>query len=270
MSTSILRRGIAARPLHVLFYIGSLAGRDRFAASLDHFLRKRSSRTTSAPPWFGGGRLLGAFRRFTGRRGHRDGRRARERPAMSRRRRPRRHRTVSNWRPNCTDGSRKLLIALNGTISRSGMPPKDRPTSKRSSSHRQVPELVLEDDRHLFRILRQQPRRQLHALGLRHEGDEEMMLARQAMLGGIGQHLAQHAAQRVAGQHVVADMIGRHGGPVAFQEYGPCRPDSPSRNSTAPDGSAGVPAGKEIRGKWRLLLPGASEPRLTVLNPLGL
>ena len=44
--------------------------------------------------------------------------------------------------------------------------------------HRQVPELVLEDDGHLFRILRQQPRRQLDAVGGRQKGDEEMMLAR--------------------------------------------------------------------------------------------
>src|SRR5262249_2330518 len=39
----------------------------------------------------------------------------------------------SNWRPNCTEGSKKLLMAANGTTRRSGMPPKDRPTSKRSS-----------------------------------------------------------------------------------------------------------------------------------------
>ena len=37
-----------------------------------------------------------------------------------------------------------------------------------------------------------------------------MMLAGQAVLGGIGQHAPQHAAQRVARQHIVSDMIGRH------------------------------------------------------------
>jgi len=52
--------------------------------------------------------------------------------------------------------------------------------------HHQVPELMLQDDRHLFRILRQKPRRQLHAVGGGQEGDEEMMLARQAVFGGVG------------------------------------------------------------------------------------
>src|ERR1019366_10212995 len=50
----------------------------------------------------------------------------------------------------------------------------------------------------------------LHALRGRQEGDEEMMLPGQAMLGGVGQDAAQHTAQRVARQHVVSDMIGRH------------------------------------------------------------
>ena len=38
-----------------------------------------------------------------------------------------------------------------------------------------------------------------------------MMLARQALLGGVGEHLAHHAAQRVLGQDVVADVIDGHG-----------------------------------------------------------
>ncbi len=37
-----------------------------------------------------------------------------------------------------------------------------------------------------------------------------MMLPGQAVLGGIGQDPAQHPAQRVARQHVVSDVIGRH------------------------------------------------------------
>jgi hypothetical protein len=52
------------------------------------------------------------------------------------------------------------LIATNGTTSRSGMPPKERPTSKRSSVTDEIPELVLQNDGHLLRILREQPRRQ--------------------------------------------------------------------------------------------------------------
>ena len=39
-----------------------------------------------------------------------------------------------------------------------------------------------------------------------------MMLAGQALvLGGVGQHVADHAAQRLLGQDVVADVIDGHG-----------------------------------------------------------
>src|SRR6478735_852301 len=65
----------------------------------------------------------------------------------------------------------------------------------------EVPELVLQDDCHLLRILREQPRRQLDALGPGQKGDEEMVFARQAMRGGVGQYPPQHATQRVARQY---------------------------------------------------------------------
>src|SRR6201999_947503 len=107
----------AARPFHVLFYIGSWAGRDGLAANLDHFLRKRSSRTTSAPPWLGGvgssavsdasGAGAGAATADGA------GAAGKVSPATSA------TSEVSNWRPNFTEGSRKLLMALNGTTSRS-------------------------------------------------------------------------------------------------------------------------------------------------------
>src|SRR6185312_10300450 len=95
-------------------------------------------------------------------------------------------------------------------------------------AHLQVPELVLEDDGHLVRILRKQTRRKLYALGLGNEGDEEMMLARQPMHGGVGQDPAQHAAKRVARQYVITNMIGRH-----YRSHRisiparPCRPTRP-------------------------------------------
>ena len=38
-----------------------------------------------------------------------------------------------------------------------------------------------------------------------------MMVAGQALLGGVGQHVAHHAAQRVLGENVVADVIDGHG-----------------------------------------------------------
>src|SRR6516225_9062645 len=36
----------------------------------------------------------------------------------------------SNCKPNCTEGSKKAFTAANGTVNRSGTPPKDTPTSK--------------------------------------------------------------------------------------------------------------------------------------------
>src|SRR6202045_5099258 len=103
-----------------------------------------------------------------------------------------------------------------------------------------------------------------------------MMLAGQTVLGGVGQHTAQHAAQGVARQDVVSDMIGRH--------YQSCRVQIVPSKRRSPDSpipacypgsvprSAGVTAsgGNPGKLKWRLLLPGASEPRLAELNPLGL
>jgi hypothetical protein len=79
--------------------------------------------------------------------------------------------------------------------------------------HHQVPELVLQDDGHLLRILREQARRKPYAVRLRQEGDEEMMLARQSVLGSVAQHATEHSAQRVARQHVISDVIGRHVSP---------------------------------------------------------
>ena len=57
-----------------------------------------------------------------------------------------------------------------------------------------------------------------------------MVLAGQAVLGGVGQHAAQHSAQRVARQHVVSDVIGRHGRSCRIQMPADRRdrsPDSP-------------------------------------------
>src|SRR4051794_41897514 len=52
MSTSIPPHEMP-RGLFMCLYIGSLAAREGRQSDLDHFLRKRSNRTTSAPPWFG-------------------------------------------------------------------------------------------------------------------------------------------------------------------------------------------------------------------------
>src|SRR5262249_21809174 len=77
--------------------------------------------------------------------------------------------------------------------------------------HLQVPELMLEHDCHLFRILRAHAGRKAHALGAGVKRNIEMMLARQTILGGVHQHLTHDAAQGVLGQDVVADVIDSHG-----------------------------------------------------------
>ena len=68
-----------------------------------------------------------------------------------------------------------------------GTPPNDRPTLISSGLvvHLQVPELVLQDDRHLLRILRAQPRRDHDAGMIGAERDVEMVLAGQAVGGGV-------------------------------------------------------------------------------------
>src|ERR1700722_13662870 len=99
-----------------------------------------------------------------------------------------------------------------------------------------------------------------------------MMLAGQAVLGRVGQHTAQHAAQRIARQDVISNVIGRHYRscrvriraarmPVTRLAYAACYPASAPRSA-----GVAVIGGYTSRLKWRLLLPGASEPRLAELN----
>jgi len=70
---------------------------------------------------------------------------------------------------------------------------------------------VLQDDGHLLGMLCTQPVRHAHAIGQRVEFDEEMMIAGQALFGRVREHAAHHAAQRLLGQEVVADLVC-HGG----------------------------------------------------------
>ena len=91
------------------------------------------------------------------------------------------------------------------------MPPNDMPDLEALLGDGKIPELMLQDDGDLFRILRAQPLRHAHALGARIEGDVEMVLARQAFLGDVGEHLAHDVAQRLLGQKIVADMVGHDG-----------------------------------------------------------
>src|SRR5271163_586876 len=92
-----------------------------------YFLRKRSSRTTSAPSVGLSGSSSDSFAGL----GRADvaGRGA----ASSSSAGVAAPSEFSNCRPNCTEGSKKLLMEAKGTTRRSGIPPNDRPTSKRSS-----------------------------------------------------------------------------------------------------------------------------------------
>ena len=102
--------------------------------------------------------------------------------------------------------SKKLLIELNGTTSRSRMPPNDRPTS----DHHQlpaVPELVLQNNSHFFRFCASN-RGGSSRHRSRQESDEERC-SPGTMLGGNRQ--TRHSTPRSASRaSMVSDMVGRH------------------------------------------------------------
>src|ERR1700674_1667695 len=108
-----------------------------------HFLRKRSSRTTSPPwppggrgsgspaptgAWAGGDALGSAAGASAGLKSRRLGSLTSAGAAVGSV-----AARVSNCKPNCTEGSKKPLTASNGIKSRSGMPLNDNPTSNVSS-----------------------------------------------------------------------------------------------------------------------------------------
>ena len=110
-------------------------------------------------------------------------------------------------------------------------------------------------------MLLAQPRRNLHALGAGIERNVEMMLARQAVLGGVLEHVAHHTAQRILGEEIVADVVDGHDRELAADG------DS-HRNASARNVESQLERAPEKR-KWGLLLPGAPEPRLTLLRRQG-
>ena len=69
---------------------------------------------------------------------------------------------------------------------------------------------MLDDNGHVLRMLRAQPVGHLDAGMGGAEGDVEMVRARQAVFDRIGEHLANHTAQRVFNQPVVAQHRFRH------------------------------------------------------------
>src|SRR4029077_15570215 len=115
---------------------GMISGREiiplqcRAISRANYFLRKRSSRTTSAPSLglAGSASLSAAGAVAAAGKAEGGGTAGSFAAGVSTS-----ASVGSNCSPNFTEGSRKLLIDANGTTSRSGMPPNDRPTSKRSS-----------------------------------------------------------------------------------------------------------------------------------------
>ena len=75
--------------------------------------------------------------------------------------------------------------------------------------HLQVPELVLQDDRHLLRILRAQSRRYHHAGMVGAERQIEVVLAGQAVGGGIGYRPRHHLAHRRLHPLIVGEQAFR-------------------------------------------------------------
>ena len=86
-----------------------------------------------------------------------------------------------------------------------------QPDLKRRIGDGQIPELVLQDHRHLARILGGEARGDAHARIARVEGHEEMVLAGKPGLRHLGQHLLDEAAQRLLREHIVADQVFGHG-----------------------------------------------------------
>jgi hypothetical protein len=76
--------------------------------------------------------------------------------------------------------------------------------------HRQVPELILEDDGHLLRILLLEPLGDGNAVGDGIEGDVEMVLAREPVALDLGQHVTNHAAQGGLSEKVVSQFVVCH------------------------------------------------------------
>ena len=74
----------------------------------------------------------------------------------------------------------------------------------------EVPELVLQHDRHLLGILLAHPVGDLHAGRIGDECDEEMVVAGQARLGDFRQNLANHATQSILHENVIADHVFGH------------------------------------------------------------
>ena len=79
---------------------------------------------------------------------------------------------------------------------------------------------MLEDHRHLVRIALAHAARQAQAGRRGLEGDEEVVLALQAVAGDIGQNLAHDPPQSVLDEQVVTDQVGHRVPPAGHAGRG--------------------------------------------------
>ena len=114
---------------------------------------------------------------------------------------------LSNFRPNCTDGSKKAGEGVEGDQQPLRDAREGQPDLEGVLGDAEIPELMLEDDGHLLRVLFAQAVRQANAGKIRPERDVEMVFARKPVLAGIDQHLAHDTLQGVLHQEIVADQV---------------------------------------------------------------
>src|ERR1700730_10207954 len=113
---------------------------------------------------------------------------------------------------------------------------------------------MLQHDRHFVRVKLAHPRRKPHAPRMGAKTDVKVMLPRNPIARHTGKDFPHGLAQRVLHKKIVTDQVNDH--------------STRSQNAILDK----IPNAKILnptpdRRKWRLLLPGASGPRLEVLPP---
>ena len=74
----------------------------------------------------------------------------------------------------------------------------------------EIPELVLENDRHFLGIALFYGSGEPNARGMGFERNVEVMVAAKPVARGVGENPSHHRAQRVLNQKVVPDEVGAH------------------------------------------------------------
>src|ERR1700730_5087566 len=113
---------------------------------------------------------------------------------------------------------------------------------------------MLQHDRHFVRILLTHPRRKPHAPRMGAKTDVKVMLSRNPIARHTGKDFPHGPAQGVLHKKIVTDQVNGH--------------STRSQNAILDKNSnAKILNATPDWRKWRLLLPGASGPRLEVLPP---